>query len=918
MLLFPVLDRIPRRRNFHIMPQRDSIHATAAKRSMERAATATPVHHLFEAQTARTPQAPALAFNGHFLSYAELNQRADALAEKLTRLGVGAESLVAISAERSLEQIIAMLAVLKADGAYVPVDPAYPDDRLAAILEDARPRVLLTREHLMPRLSTFAGAVMFLDAAETASMKSAPRGASAAGGAGNLAYVIFTSGSTGKPKGVLIEHRSLCNHATAMARHYELGPRDRVLQFASLSFDVAAEEIYPTWLSGGSVVLWPIHTGVAPIRSFVEFVEEHGITVLNVPAPYWHEWVRELPRVGIPSSVRLVITGSDKVSSEKFSLWKKHTGSRVRFCAAYGPTEGTITATVFDPAPGYSPSSECLAIGKPIANVETYVLNDALRPVPDGEVGDLYIGGAGLARGYLHQPEMTADRFIPDPFSAASDARLYRTGDLARRLPDGNLEFLGRIDDQLKIRGFRIEVGEIENALRQHPAARNVVVVGRDDGSGGKKLVAYVVVRNDNRPTTEDLRDFVKTRLPDYMVPAAFVMLKSLPLTPGGKVDRRELPPPEIERDGADKQYVAPRTETERQLVAIWEVMLDVRPVGIRDNFFELGGHSLMDARLVAEVEQRMGVTLPLATIYHTRTVENMAATVERKRSSAGNSLLEPYRTTGTKPPIFSHGGSTHLGNYLGEDQPVYWLAHHGTSGLAVPDTVEEMAVNYVAEIRKVQASGPYYLIGYCIGALLMLEAARRLRAEGEELGLLCMIDPVTPSNMPAAGKPRSAPKRNSGNGSFSARLRYLCGKVPPRYRWLKRIGKRMACDLWIRCGRRLPVYWRDFYCDEKLSLALARYAPKPYPGSFVIFRQPNNGTQAGWRTFAEERVEFEDTWVDHNELLEEPYVQILAGKLKSCLQQAQGKPRRDGGISAASIHKAGKTTAADLNSSLE
>ena len=869
--------------------QRQSTYQTTAKRAIECAETATAVHHLFAAQAERTPQATALAFNHQSLNYRELNRRADAFAEKLIRLGVGPDSLVALSSERSLEQIIAMLAVLKAGGAYVPVDPAYPDDRLAAILEDARPQALLTHQHLMPRLSSFDGAVIFLEA-ESASTVTVRQPVSDAIGGGNLAYVIFTSGSTGKPKGVLIEHRSLANHATAMARHYELGPGDRVLQFASLSFDVAAEEIYPTWLGGGSVVLWPVNTGVAPVRSFVEFVAEHGITVLNLPSPYWHEWVGELARVGIPSSVRLVITGSDKVSSEKFSVWRKYAGSRVRFCAAYGPTEGTITATVFDPSPGYVPTTQCMPIGKPIANAETYVLDGDLRKVADGETGELFIGGAGLARGYLHQPEMTAERFIHHPFSRAPNARLYRTGDLARRLPDGNVEFLGRIDDQLKIRGFRIEVGEIENVLRQHAAARSVVVIGREDSSGEKKLVAYVVVSNDNRPTADDLRNFLKARLPEYMVPAAFVMLKSLPLTPGGKVDRRQLPPPEIERDGVDKEYVAPRTDTERQLVAIWEAMLDVRPVGIRDNFFELGGHSLMDARLVAQVERRMGITLPLATIYHTRTVENLAVTVERRRSSKGNSLLQPYRTTGTKPPIFSHGGSTHLANYLGADQPIYWLDHHGTSGLAVPDTVEEMAANYIDEIRAVQPRGPYYLLGYCIGALLMFEAARRLRAEGEEIGLLCLIDPVTPGNMAAPDKPSAVATRAgaAAGAPFAARLQYLCGKVPRRYRWLKRISKRTVCDLWLRAGRRLPVYWRDFYCDEKLSQALARYAPLPYPGSFVIFRQPNNGTQAGWRALAEGAVDFQDTWVDHNELLEEPHVQILAGKLKSCLHHAQ------------------------------
>lgn len=283
-----------------------------------------------------------------------------------------------------------------------------------------------------------------------------------------------------------------------------------------------------------------------------------------------------------------------------------------------------------------------------------------------------------------------------------------------------------------------------------------------------------------------------------------------------------------------------------------------------------------------------MGVTVPLATIYHTRTVENLALTVERKRSSGGDSLLQPYRTAGERPPIFSHGGSTHLANYLGEDQPIYWLDHHGTSGRAVPDTIEEMAANYVDEIRAIQPRGPYYLLGYCIGALLVLEAARRLRAQGEEIGLLCLIDPVTPRNMPATDEPARVSDRAGGITPVGHSLKYLCGQVPRRYRWLKRITKTAVCDLWLRSGHRLPVYWRDFYCEERLNQALNRYVPQVYPGSFLIFRQPNNSTQAAWRALARGTVEFQDTWVDHNELLEEPYVQILAGKLKSCLCQAQ------------------------------
>ena len=858
---------------------------TAAARPEAASSRADCVHHLFEAQAERAPDATALIFKNEKLSYRELNNRADRFAGRLRDFNIGPESLVAISADRSVDQMVAVLATLKAGGAYAPLDPSYPDDRLSAILEDARPALLVTQQRMAPRLTHFNGPVLFLD--EVSEVKESPSAPPAAIQSGNLAYAIFTSGSTGTPKGVLIEHRAVVNHAVAMARHFQLGPRDRVLQFASLSFDVAAEEIYPTWASGGCVVLWPITSGVAPIRYFVDFVEQQGITVVNLPAPYWHEWVDELDQAGIPRSVRLVITGSDKVSSEKYARWRKHAEPRVRFCAAYGPTEGTITATVFDPSREFDSATDCMPIGKPIANVEAYVLDANLEKVAAGETGELYIGGRGLARGYLNRPELTTERFI----EATKHGRLYKTGDLARELSDGNLEFLGRIDDQLKIRGFRIEVGEIENTLRQHPAARAVVVIGREDKSGEKKLVAYVVVSNDNRPTVNDLRQFLKARLPEYMVPAAFVMLKSLPLTPGGKVDRRELPPPEIERDGADKQYMAPRTELERRLVEVWEKMLGVRPIGIKDNFFELGGHSLLDARLVAEVERRLGITLPLATIYHTRTIENLAKMIERKQSADATSLLNPFRTEGTRPPIFSHGGSTHLADYLGSDQPIYWLDHHGTSGFAVPDTIEQMASNYIREIRTVRPQGPYFLLGYCIGGVLMLEVARQLKAQGETIGLLCLIDPITPQNIVTRNAPPRSVRPADGQKSAArlvARIRYIGRQLPWRFRAFKRAGKRIFCDLWLRSGYRLPVYLRDFYCDEKLSRALDRYAPKPYAGSFVIFRQPNNGTESGWRSLAMGGVDFQDTWVDHNELLEEPYVQVLAGKVRSYLEPAQ------------------------------
>jgi amino acid adenylation domain-containing protein len=860
---------------------------SAAARPEAPASFPVCVHQLFEAQAERAPQATALVFKNQKLSYRELNDRADRLALRLRNYNVGLESLVAISADRSIEQMVAVLATLKAGAAYAALDPSYPNDCLSAILQDAKPALLVTQQRMAPRLRHFTGPVLFLD--EAAEAKDNAAVTPVAVDPGNLAYAIFTSGTTGAPKGVLIEHRSLMNHALAMARHFKLGPQDRVLQFASLSFDVAAEEIYPTWASGGCLVLWPVTSGVAPIRYFLDFVEEQGITVVNLPAPYWHQWADELDRARMPPTVRLVITGSDKVSSAKYARWRKYVDPGVGFCVAYGPTEATITSTVFDPPANFAGTTDCMPIGKPIANVETYVLDGHLHRVAAGATGELYIGGAGLARGYLNCPELTAECFIRNPFE--KQGRLYKSGDLVRELPDGHLQFLGRMDDQWKVRGFRIEVGEIENVLRQHPAARAVVVIGREDDSGEKKLVAYVVVSNDNRPAPEDFRRFLKARLPEYKIPAAFVMLKSLPLTPAGKVDRRQLPPPEIERVGADKQYVAPRTDLESRLVAIWEKMLDVGPIGIRDNFFDLGGHSLLDVRLVAEVERRIGMTLPLGTIYRTRTIENLATTIEEIRAAGPTSLLRPFRTEGARPPIFSQGGSTDLANYLGADQPVYWLDHHGANGFAMPDTFEQMAANYVREIRSVWPRGPYFLLGYCIGGLLMLEVARQMHAEGETIGLLGLIDPVPPQNMPvlaAAPRPTQDVVTLSGGARVASRLKNLRRQISRRYCASKRFMQRVFCDLWLRTGYRLPVHLRDFYRDETLNRALARYAPKSYPGSLVIFRRPKNGTEAGWRWLASGGVEFEDAWVDHNDFLEEPYVQVLAGKVRSLVERAQ------------------------------
>jgi aspartate racemase len=851
------------------------------------------VHQLFEAQAEQTPDACAVVSREGQLTYRELNRRANRIAHDLVRRGMQGNALVALCVERSVEMLAGMLGVLKAGAAYVPLDPNYPDQRIATLMADAEPCAVLTRGGLAARFARFPQPLLELERYDDGAADERLENLSLPISADHLAYVIYTSGSTGTPKGVLITHRSLVNHNLAMANCYQLRPDDRVLQFAAFTFDVAAEEIFPTWVSGGAVVLWPVTFGSVPIRSFLEFVEAHSITVLNLPAAYWHEWVSEIDRHAFPESVRLVIAGSDKVSAEKFSRWKKHAGDGVRLCNAYGPTEATITATIFEARPDWQPAAmQSMPIGKPIANVQTYLLDEQNQPVPAGEPGELYIGGAGLARGYLKQADLTREKFVSCPFREGE--RLYRTGDLARLMPDGNLEFLGRMDDQVKIRGFRIEIGEIEAALRQYPNARDAVVLAREDSPGEKKLVGYLAIESAHRPTVDALKKFLKARLPDYMVPADFVMLRQFPRTAGGKTDRRSLPPPEFRRDQPGKDYVAPRSDLERKLVQIWQEMLGVKPIGVRDNFFDLGGHSLMEVRLVGEIEKKLGLTLPLTSLYYTRTVERLAAVLERKGASAAR--VVPYRTAGDKTPIFSHGGSTGLADYLGEDQPVYWLQVYGGDGSRMAGSIEEAAADYLAEIRRIQPHGPYQLMGYCFGALIVFEIAQQLLRQGEQVSLLVLISPALPSfrerdratsaaRMESAGAAPAAHQRAASAAGGAPRLRQLLGKIPRRIRWAKRVSKRFACELWLRTGRPLPLWLRDFYLVDTGDELIEKYVPEFYPGPAIIFRCFEHGTEAQWRSVIADAV-FHNSWVDHNEFLEEPYVKTLVAEVKNQLRR--------------------------------
>ncbi len=505
------------------------------------------VHELVTEQAERTPDAIAVVQGNRQLTFRELNQRANQLADCLRKKNIGTDVPVAICLRRSMELAVALLGVMKAGAACLPLDPDYPVERLAYMLEDSHAPLLLTQPGLLPALANRQTEVLHLDSDWNILAGYSSENTVSSADPENLAYIIYTSGSTGKPRGVMLSHRGLVNHHVAAVRLYDLGPSDRTLQFSSISFDIAIEEIFPTWIAGGTVVL---RTEQMPLsgEDFLRWIGQSGVTVLDLPTAYWHELVRALTEAGaaLPKTLRLLIVGGEKASASAYGAWLKCGGSRVRWINTYGPTEASIIVSSYEPDAS-QPIPDNLPIGRPIANIRLYILDEKLQPVPAGTPGELHVGGPGVARGYLRRPELTAQKFIADPFClepVEPGARLYKTGDLARYLPDGNIEFLGRTDFQVKIRGFRVELGEIEAVLEKHEGVAEGVVVAREV-DGEKRLTAYVVASRP-RPQENELRKLLRERLPEYMVPADFVFLESFPLTPNGKVDRRALPVPQV------------------------------------------------------------------------------------------------------------------------------------------------------------------------------------------------------------------------------------------------------------------------------------------------------------------------------------------------------------------------------------
>ncbi|MGF1602640.1 MAG: amino acid adenylation domain-containing protein [Thermosynechococcaceae cyanobacterium] len=707
------------------------------------------IHQLFEAQVARTPDAIAIVFAEQQLTYEALNQRANQLAVRLQSRGVGPDVLVGLCVERSLDMVVGLFGILKAGGAYVPLDPSYPEARLELVLRDAQVKVLLTQTHLLdllPEQETevicFEGdAIASPPKASQTSLINAPKSGVTAQ---HLAYVIYTSGSTGVPKGVQIEHRSVVNFLTSMQTDLRLTAADRMAAVTTLAFDISALEIYLPLIVGAQVLIVPraIAGDGTGLQAQLQAAE---VTVMQATPATWHLLLAS----GWSSTATpmTLLCGGEALSPD---LATQLSRPGQKLWNLYGPTEATIWSTRY--CVEYHGAiagkvAQSIPIGRPLANTQLYILDQhLLQPVAIGEVGELHIGGLGLARGYLYQPELTTAKFIPNPFGAG---RLYKTGDLARYRPNGDVEFLGRLDHQVKVRGFRIELGEIETALSQHPQVHQCAVLALGDSAEHKRLIAYV--RGDRSLDGNALRRSLEQQLPAYMVPNRVVPILSFPLTPNGKIDRAALP------HSAETLHritpMAPRTETEARLVMAWSRVLrqddKVIDIGIHDNFFELGGNSIIGAQLCAEIAKNWGKALPLATLLQAPTIAQLAHYLDHNLETSESSLVT-LQPNGSQPPLFcihGVGGNVmsfyELAHSLGQEQPVYALQSQGLEGKTKPlTTIEAMARCYLAQIQAVFPHGPYLLAGYCMGSFIALEMAHLARLQGEEIGFLALLDP--------------------------------------------------------------------------------------------------------------------------------------------------------------------------------
>ncbi|WP_193197108.1 non-ribosomal peptide synthetase [Nostoc sp. MG11] len=862
------------------------------------------LHQLFEQQVELTPDFLALISQSEKITYRQLNHQVNQLAHYLQKQGVTKETLVALCLERSVNMVVGILAILKAGGAYIPLDPSYPVERLNFMLSDSQASVLISHQVILEKLSLSSAKIVCLDIHKDEIAQESPENPINISSSDNLAYIIYTSGSTGTPKGVLGTHRGTVNGLHWLWKTYPFTPGEVCCQKTAISFVDSIWEIFAPLLQGIPTVIISNATILDP-QLFIEALAHHKVTrIILVPSllrlllDNYHHLVKKLLHL------KLWITSGEALSVKLAKTFQKLIPF-AKLINLYGSSEVSANATYYDTSLLQNQANS-VPIGRPIDNTQVYVLNRNLQPTPVGVVGELYIGGDGLARGYLHRLELTQKRFIDNPL--IPQTKLYKTGDLVRYLNDGNLEYLGRNDEQVKIRGFRVELHEIATVITQYPDVQESIVIAVNDVQENQSLIAYVVTEKHDIAT--QLLLSLQQKLPNYMLPSAIVVLDELPLTPNGKVDKRFLPTDELIRPNTTKSLIAPRNFTELSLVKLWEKLLNISPVGVTDNFFNLGGHSFLAVRLMAQIQDKFGHNLTLSTLFESPTIEKLALIVSQRSHEISNSPIVAINSSGSKTPFFCmHGAGGGINHYfnlsrrLGEDYPFYALEHTPNQEKPEIISLEQTANNYLQEIRKVQPNGPYLLGGHCYGGVLAFEMAQQLQRQGETVDLLVVIDAILSETRIESTKDDDAKFllrmaesiKTDNNIDFSIpfeELRYL-----PLNEQIDLINKKANFIFSDTEIKDFISYYKLFKADVQ---AMRDYVPLLYPQPITLFRakeeiihdfdNPEWNTDdplLGWGKYSSQPIQVIEVPGDHFSIFVEPHIQELAKHLRNCIDHA-------------------------------
>jgi amino acid adenylation domain-containing protein len=868
----------------------------------------TSYHELFEDQVRKTPNNIAVEMAGIELTYIQLNSRANQLANFLRDEGLGSGDIAAVFMDKDLELPAMLLAVLKTGAAYVPLDVNYPRERIAFMLEDSQVKCILTMSRHETSLPDHQVRCFALDELTGQIQSKSSRAPEVQTEALDPVYVIYTSGSTGRPKGVILSHQGLVNHSLSAVDRYDLQPEDRVLQFFSVSFDGAVEEIFAPWLRGAALIL-PHKSVLSAALEFSQLLEDLEISILDLPTAFWQEWVNGLMASGgrLPQCLKAVIVGGEKAAAKTYATWSQMAQGSVRWYNTYGPTETTVVSTMYTPSDQQTTDGKKeIPIGRPIANTRVYVTDRFMTPVPCGFPGELLIGGAGVALGYLNQPELTSERFLEDPFST-DRGKVYRTGDRVCFRPEGDLEYLGRIDSQLKIRGFRVEPGEIEAVLVSHPGVDQAAVVGQEDVHGNSYLAGYYVVKEGQSIHQQDLQVYIAARLPEYMVPRALAQVEELPHLPNGKIDRKGLPAITTLSSENIPGFITPQNDFENDLAQVWERVLGRQPIGRNDNFFDIGGHSLLAVRLCAEIEKELGLTVPLSALFETSDIQGLAQILQKEQGEKRNNLVSVIglQTSGNGIPLFfihvlGRGCKfcRPLVRCLGRQYRAYGLSVHFADPVPeVDNNVPDLASFYIQEMRKVQPEGPYQLAGISFGGMVAFEMARQLTTQGQEVGLLAILDTLAPGGMTQTDvQTRSQVHWQA----FQEKgLSYVLQKICYR---LKRVSTlwdrlyvqfqlaRLQFETWR--GRQLSADLKDLSARKENDRASNKYMPGDYPKDAVIFKctdwdvgvSSEVDPLLGWGRFIQGTLRVHNVPGDHLGMLCEPEVRVLAEQLRPYL----------------------------------